>query len=187
MPQKRSKVAKACLVCGRDFFPLFSVQRFCSNHCSQSSRHAPTSERFWMRVSKTDGCWNWTGYTTSGGYGTIHVDGQTICAHRYSYVLHVGPIPDGVHVCHKCDNRRCVRPDHLFLGTRVDNMQDAIAKGRLPKGEKRGHAKLNDDCVRELRQRYCDGATLRELASRFKLSTATVHQIVLRRTWKHVG
>ena len=93
-------------------------------------------ERFWEKVKKTSGCWLWTG-TVSRGYGNLRVgslrDGtrRKVLAPRFSYELVHGPIEDGMFVCHHCDNRRCVRPDHLFLGTNSDNIKDCVAKGKF--------------------------------------------------------
>jgi len=86
-------------------------------------------KRFWDKVNKTDNCWEWTGAIRQG-YGCLKIDGKTIDAHRYSYVIHFGPIPDGMCILHKCDNRKCVKPDHLFLGTYADNHKDMCNKKR---------------------------------------------------------
>lgn len=88
------------------------------------------AEHFWARVLKTDGCWEWQAGCSSGGYGTYAVKRWPHRAHRVSYALTYGPIPPGMLVCHHCDNKRCVRPDHLFLGTTLDNVRDKLAKGR---------------------------------------------------------
>src|SRR5271165_4726377 len=87
-------------------------------------------KRFWDKVEKTDGCWNWKAYIGPDGYGRFGFRGKIPGPHRVSWELSFGPIPDGLNVCHKCDNRRCVRPDHLFLGTDRDNILDCIRKGR---------------------------------------------------------
>jgi hypothetical protein len=95
------------------------------------------TERFWAYVQKTASCWVWTGTQSDNGYGRIWGKGRHIKAHRFSWELHNGPIPEGMHVCHKCDTPACVNPEHLFLGTASDNMRDMVAKGRHSWGENR--------------------------------------------------
>lgn len=92
------------------------------------------------------GCWLWTAYTLPKGYGRIKVDGKAVLAHRVSHELHVGPIPEGLHVLHRCDTPSCVNPDHLFLGTPQDNMTDKMQKGRhvALKGSEHVRAKLTE-------------------------------------------
>lgn len=106
------------------------------------SKKASIEERFFDKVNKTDSCWLWTGSLTSRGYGSIGVDGKNVSAHRLSYMLFNGDIPDGFVVCHSCDVPACVNPEHLWVGTASDNMKDMVAKNRHGiTSKKRSHCK----------------------------------------------
>ena len=95
-------------------------------------------KRFWDKVEKTDGCWNWKA-NKANGYGHFSLYGKKIKAHRYSWIMKYGEIPAGMLICHHCDNKACVNPDHLFIGTQSDNLKDCVRKGRKPKLFKPGH------------------------------------------------
>jgi hypothetical protein len=148
------------------------------------------AERFSRRVEKSDdGCWLWTGYRGRDGYGCISAGGaggRSLLAHRVAWTIHNGPIPEGLNVLHKCDQPRCVRVDHLFLGTQADNMRDCAAKGRTVRGERSQHAKLSADHVREIRRRCTTGESQSAIASMFGVHYETVRQIVHRRNWSHI-
>ena len=96
------------------------------------------SKRFWSRIKKTKGCWVWTGKRDKNGYGRLWVKDGNIRAHRFSWTLHFGPVPEGLCVLHDCDNPSCVRPSHLFTGTNVENTKDRSTKGRNACGDRNG-------------------------------------------------
>jgi len=150
---------------------------------------------FWAKVNKTETCWLWTaGQMGSSGYGTFSVRTPTgtksIRAHRYSYEMTNGPIPEGMHVLHRCDTPLCVRPEHLFLGTPLDNARDKVAKGRMRrgdfKGEANGHAKLTAEIVRAIRSRPAVRGSQAAMAREYGITPQTVQDIIKRRIWKHV-
>ena len=157
----------------------------------------PIEERFWAKVKKTDTCWLWLGAHNPLGYGRIGMKHKSYLTHRLSYELSYGPIPDGLFVCHHCDTPACVKPDHLFLGTHWDNIQDMMHKHRyltprrlkgIVKGVKNGAAKLTDSDVLSIRNDFLPRkVTLRNLAIRYNVSIGTISNIVDRRSWKHRG
>lgn len=164
---------------------------WCVLHYSRWQGHGdaeyepPTlAERFWAKVAKSDGCWEWTAARTPmWGYGHIRVGGHTGSiqgAHRVSWTLANGPIPPGMEVCHRCDNPPCVRPDHLFLGTGQANSDDKMAKGRDRKalGAANGRAKLTADQVAEIRRRVAAGETQTSVARDFGVNSAHVSRLV---------
>lgn len=147
----------------------------------------PPEQRFWPKVSKTDSCWLWMGAKIQDGYGSFGFGEKVVSAHRVSWELHNGPIPNGLCVLHKCDVRNCVNPDHLFLGTRDDNMADRNRKGRQARGEKSGRAKLTNAVVIAIRRRYAAGGTsIRKLASEFCISKSQILSVVTFKSWSHV-
>lgn len=148
----------------------------------------PVEERFWRYVQKggEDECWPWVGYCDKDGYGNIKIEGKTVRAHRLSYALHKGPIPDDAKVCHSCDNPPCCNPKHLWLGTTLQNEADKISKGRQALGEAHGKSILTAPKVRRLRKRYATLRSYRKVAAEFGIDHSTVAQIVKRRTWAHL-
>jgi hypothetical protein len=144
-------------------------------------------DRFRSRVNvrRVDDCWPWTGPRVSG-YGVLWRNGNNYGAHRVAWELANGPIPDGMFICHRCDNPPCCNPAHLFLGTQADNDADRTVKGRSSRGSKHPDAKLTEDTVRLIRGRFAGGEAIRQLAADFGVSGATIHAAVHRKTWRHV-
>ena len=158
-------------------------------------------ERFWSHVRKeADGCWYWTAGVNRFGYGKFKVHGKTVAAHRIAYLLERGSIPLGKLVCHECDHSGCVNPDHLWVGTEGDNMDDKVKKGRQAKGaahaavckpprlkgEQCAHSKLSTDQVVWLRKLRAEGRSLADLATQFGVCKQTVHDITTGKSWSHV-
>ena len=181
---------KVCAHCGAPFQTRNAKTRHCSKRCGGITREGTPRERLFTKIVQSpnpDACWAWTGRVLPGprGYGSLKVDGRETLAHRLMWELTNGPIPDGLCVCHRCDNPPCCNPDHLFLGTKKDNTLDALEKGRLfnPKGEQNPNAKLTADRVREIRSA---SGTIRELATRYGVSPALIGFIRQRRAWRHI-
>jgi hypothetical protein len=164
--------------------------------CADMPKITPAAERFWSSVDRrtTDECWPWTRSTTRAGYGRVQEDypsRRVIYAHRFSYELHNGAIPDGLHVRHQCDNPTCVNPAHLSLGTHADNMRDMAERnrssgGRFP-GERNHQAKLNDTAVREIKHLLSGGShSLGSLARAYGVDNAVIARIRDGKAWRHV-
>lgn len=157
----------------------------------QKRSRGPLAERFWLYVDKRkDGeCWEWTGALGPNGYGRTSDRGQNdLVAHRVSYELAHGAIPDGKIIMHSCDNRKCVNPQHLTAGTYLENMQDMIGKGRdnhpIRYGESSPRAKLTDANVVEIRSSI--GVSDAEFARRFGVTKAAIRHIRIGITWRHI-
>lgn len=165
-----------------------------SNH-GHHKQTIPLEDRFWSKVDirSDDGCWEWQATIVRGGYGQIrvtpsrHDDRRSTSAHRASWEIHNGPIPEGLCVLHKCDNPSCVNPRHLFLGTKADNNADKVAKGRQAHGTQINTARLTDDDVIEIRRiREETNLFYREIAGRFGVATSTIRAVITRKTWRHL-
>jgi len=144
----------------------------------------PLSERFWLKVHKTDSCWLWTGHIATTGYGQVGVDGRKVNnAHRVAWELAVGPVPDGEFVLHRCDNRACVNPHHLFLGSARDNLLDCISKGRFRHVPGQSEKKLTLEMRCAIRERANAGEPAAALANEYGVSPVTIRRLVARKTY----
>lgn len=155
----------------------------------------PLKERLLRRREITQsGCWEWTGCRTNSGYGMTNTEEdrkKTIGTHRASYQIFIGSIPDGVCVLHKCDNRGCFNPDHLFLGSHADNTADMISKNRCPIGEAHHNSRLKDWEIKEIRNAHISatrkgpsgGSNTKELAKKYGISEGYILAIVAKK-WR---
>ncbi len=201
----RSAIPRQCLRCQVTFYPTTrqvknGLGHYCSRQCccNHRNRRPPPpmtlAFRFWRHVNK-DGplpanaslgpCWEWTGSLAGSGgwaYGKLGrspgSSEKVIYAHRLSYELHVGPIPDGSLVCHTCDRPSCCNPSHLFLGTPAANTHDMCEKQRHP------GLKMNWAKVREARARHATGESIRVLAEAYDVCRGTMSMIINHRIWK---
>lgn len=151
-------------------------------------------QRFWGRVIKTEGCWEWVGARNHHGYGVVAISGRMKRAHRVSFAISVGTIPDGLNVLHACDNPPCVRPDHLRVGSQKDNMRDASAKkrivsplsGQVQIGSINRNAKLTEAIVAAIKKDIADGRLLKDIAREHGVSRSNISQIKRGSSWAHV-
>lgn len=178
--------------------PPRGKRSLCSMHASRFRRHKSfdvpqltDDQRFDAKVLRGEGCWTWLPARNRGRHGNFSVwrDGKayTVLAHRYAYERANGPITDDLWVLHKCDNPICVRPDHLYLGTPLQNTGDALARGRFALGERHGRVRLNENQVHQIRKlRQVEGLACAEIAAQFSVSKSTVQRACAGLTWRHV-
>lgn len=188
---KITRVTLQCRECKGDFTREPNQIRggrkyFCSRECS--FKHGkPFEKKFWAKVQKTETCWLWTGTVNNKGYGETRYEGRFALSHRVSFIIHKGPIPEGMVVRHRCDNPPCLNPKHLELGTIAENTKDKIMKQRQAQGTTQGHAKFTEQTLREAKRLRSDGWTYLELERHFNISRQTISKAVRGETWRHVS
>lgn len=186
---KNNQVELICKRCAKRFSVRAShAHRYinCSRACASN-----TTANFWEQVDKTSECWVWTGNKCRDGYGKIKVRSKTVRAHRFSWELHFGPVPNGKFVLHNCpsgDNPSCVNPGHLWLGTNQDNVDDMFAKNRQnkAKGEKHGLQKYSTEVIQEALRRRKAGEKICRIAESLGISASHMSGICRGRYWSHL-
>lgn len=202
---------KNCLTCSQEYFIPQGKKRskFCSTKCiryTADKKYLSThkGKGFWQNATEqqkldrlkeeldkfaitNDGCWSWGKKLDRMGYGRIGPK-HVYLAHRISWIVHNGPIPAGLFICHKCDNPACTNPEHLFLGTPKDNTQDCIKKGRnkAAKGSNHYNVKLTEEQVLSIREKVKNNRSWGSLAKEYNVSSSAIQCIVHRKTWKHI-
>lgn len=166
-------------------------QRYILGHIGKLKMYESLKDAFFSNVeAKGKGeCWLWLGTRRGNGYGCVGYQNQLFDAHRLSYELHKGPIPDGLLVCHECDNRLCVNPHHLFLGDYGDNYHDAKGKDRHTRGERNANSKLSDADALAIKLAYQSrvrGETVKLLAAKYDVGQDTIRRIGRGEAWAHI-
>lgn len=191
--RKSTKVEVTCNECTKQFLVTPSRSKYKTHYCSMTCKKGLTLEsRFWRNIDKSsvDGCWPCKTDDAYEGYGKIHAYGKLWIASRLSWHIHFGEIPDGMFVCHHCDNPPCVRPDHLFLGTQLENMRDKHAKGRAvnPSGEDSCLAILTNEDVLKIFELDGLGYSSPRIESVVgKVSARYIRSILNGEGWSHLG
>lgn len=192
-----SRATKICEHCGGRFerHPSFGRSqwentKFCSMVCSGAAASLRNAEerpslqgKFNSLFTRGEGCWEWQGTIDGYGYGVVDYAGSRYRAHVLALEFDGRTVPQGMVACHHCDNPRCVRPDHLYVGTQRQNVQDASRRGRLLKGDRHHQSKLTENQVREIRRLDLPYA---EIARLYGVSRPTVTRAIKGKTWRHV-
>lgn len=199
-----------CGICKKHFFwerssptiKKYGIPKFCSRLCyteyykkelvfrlsdlSEEEKLERLKKSFEDKVIKKEGCWDWKGASQGAGYLQIRNNNKKEMAHRVSWKIHKGEIPNGLHVLHHCDNRRCTNPEHLFLGTEKDNAIDRQQKNRGQKGITHNKCKLSEEQVREIKYLLRLGLSCQSICEKFSVTNGTIWFIKEGITWKHI-
>jgi len=201
--EKRIIYKCTCHVCKKEFISKktskFWIGKYCSTSCRIKGKSWLENRELWKNLTKcekinkmkknlylhtikNEGCWDWNGAIHHSGYTQMKI-GKQIGGHVVSYMVHHGKIEKGLSVCHKCDNKRCTNPDHLFLGTYKENSQDMVKKKRHCYGEKNYFAKLLNKEVIEIKKLLTREISIAEIARIYNVSHACIYSIKSKKTW----
>jgi len=173
MAATKGPIFKNCTTCGERFIAGSGIAKFCSDFCHMESN-----------TKRSDGCWYWIGGKDKDGYGIARFSGRRrVKVHRVAYEMAKGKIPEGLMVCHSCDNPGCVNPNHLFPGTALINKQDSVSKKRHVHGEAVHKAKLKEADVLAILE---DGRNRQIVAAAYSVSPELIDAIRKRQIWKHL-
>jgi hypothetical protein len=185
-----STITDRCPHCGGGLQTPAERESICCADCD-GTLLTLLENRFWNHVDRSDpdGCWPWRASTLPKGYGRVFWKGRNHNAHRVAWMIVNGDIPQGMFVCHRCDNPACCNPAHLFLGTPQDNVDDCVKKGRdrrgIHPGESNPHAKLTNEQVYEIRRLFRTMPHT-ELAQRYGVTSTNIQDIGNRKSWRHL-
>lgn len=155
------------------------------NHV-RCARYESMQEAYEAQVIKSDDCWGWNGSIDDFGYGLLTLRRVKMRAHRFSYEYQIGPIPEGIFVCHKCDHPACTNPSHLFLGTNQENIHDCVKKDRHARGERSGHSKITQEQAVLIKTLLAQGSRMINIVHEHNFTYSTVSGIKSGRSWKHI-
>lgn len=183
------------IICSESFNRNLTKSCGCLVKKKSIQLHLKTKERLLERIKINKDCWEWQGGKSCEGYGTCGIGYGAQTAHRASYLAFKGEIPKGLFICHHCDNKSCINPDHLYAGTAKDNSRDAVERGLQPRGpcpakSRKGilncHAKLDEEKIKYIRFICDNGFKKSEISKFFNVHYSTIKNIASRKTWKHV-
>lgn len=192
MGKKRAhRPAKPCAHCGKPFWRNSAAAQWartihCSVKCAKAGNRKTNAEKIWDNCmpEPNSGCWIWLGTLCKNGYAQLATTkGKTERAARVSYTVNIGPIPVGKIICHTCDNRACINPDHIYAGTHATNGADAVRRGRTLMGELNHSARLRFADIPNIR---ADGRHQQTIADEYGVARSTISAIKRRAIWRHV-
>ncbi len=189
-------ITEKCKICDGSFRKYKRKMKFCSNKCFGESRKIVGTSKYKelikekilssIALDEETKCWNWSKQLRKGSRPRCWFNGKFAVAARVSYEVFLGNFDENLLICHKCDNGLCVNPEHLFVGSYIDNKMDCVKKNRQACGEKIGISKLKSENIPEIRNLRSQGLSQQAIADRFNVGQTVISSILLKKTWRHV-